>query len=170
MPRIGGAGEPGGEAITKPPIFDNWPVALWCPWGPYRAVRWKYSRDDGDTLRFWISPGCGWYGWLDIRLRDVKAPEINSSDPVEKLHAYEARDHLDTLIPHLTQARVFTDRQLVSGGSTEDVSFERYVASVDTLAYLAVLDEVTKRPLPGQDGINAAQRNWLDALGYSGGM
>lgn len=155
--------------MTKPPLFDNWPAALWCPWGPYRGVRWKYPKDDGDTIRFWVSAGIDLYGWIDVRLRDVSAPEIATTDLAEKAHGYEARDHLDILIPHLTQARLFTDRALVAGGSTEDVTFERYVASVDTVAYPASLDPVTGRPVPGLDGINAAQRAWLNSMGYTGG-
>jgi hypothetical protein len=40
---------------SRPPIFEDWPVTLPTPWGPYRAV--VGSVYDGDTPRFWVLLG-----------------------------------------------------------------------------------------------------------------
>lgn len=98
-----------------------------------------------------MSLGLDEYAWVDIRLADVRAPEIRSSNPVEKQHAIEARDHLASLIPPGTKLRIRTEQ---AEGADEVSSFERYVA------WLTRAD--------GLD-VNAAMVEWLETKGYTGG-
>jgi endonuclease YncB( thermonuclease family) len=135
--------------VSRPPIFEDWPSTLPTPWGPYRAV--VASIYDGDTPRFWVSLGLDEYAWVDIRLADVRAPEIRSSNPVEKQHAIEARDYLASLIPPGTKLRIRTEQV---EGADEVTTFARYVAW-----------------LTREDGldVNAAMIEWLATKGYTGG-
>lgn len=109
--------------MSRPPIFEDSPVTLPTPWGPYRAV--VGSVYDGDTPRFWVSLGLDEYAWVDIRLADVRAAEIRSRDPVQKQHALEARGYLASLIPPGTKLRIRTEQ---IEGADEVSTFERYVA------------------------------------------
>jgi hypothetical protein len=86
---------------------------------------------DGDTPRFWVSFGLDQYGWVDVRLRGVKAAEMNSRDPEERGRAIMARDHLISLLSPLghKQVRLYTER--VSGLSEEN-TLGRLVATSGT--------------------------------------
>lgn len=133
--------------MSKPPIFDNWPDSLPTPWGPYRAVVGDIY--DGDTVSVWVSFGMDEYGWKDVRLADVHAPEIRTSDPVEKQRAIESRDYLAFLIPVYAKVRLRTEK---IEGSSEVASFTRYVG------WLTRAD--------GLD-VNAAMVEWLARMGYT---
>lgn len=106
---------------------------------------------DGDTVRLWVSLGLDEYAWKDIRLADVRAPEIRAADPIEKLHGFEARDYLASLIPLGSKVRVRTERD---EGAAEVLTFTRYVGWITRSDGLDVNGEMTR---------------WLAEMGYTGG-
>jgi endonuclease YncB( thermonuclease family) len=135
--------------VSRPGQFDNWPATLPVPWGPYRAAVGKVY--DGDTCSVWVSMGLDQYAWIDVRLADVHAPEMTSSDPAVKKAAIESRDYLYRLTVNY-RIRLRTEKL---EGASEVKSFERYVGW-----------------LTRDDGldVNAQMASWLDLMGYTGGM
>ena len=96
--------------------------------------------------------GLDTYVWLDVRLADVRAPEMKSKDLEERAHAACARDHLTTLTPPGTQLLMRTEKV---EGANEQATLGRYVAW-----------------LLREDGldVNRAMQDWLEVMGYEGGF
>ncbi len=81
--------------MPKPPAFDNWPTSLDPGFGPYRAVVQKVV--DGDTLYVLIDCGFSTYFYVSIRIMGINAPELFTSDPVEREKGKAAKAFLESL-------------------------------------------------------------------------
>lgn len=82
----------------------------------------KLSRVvDGDSVNLWVD--LGFTVWVEqkFRLIGVNTPELNSSDPEERLRAFEAKNYV---IEELSRA----DEILVESHKTE--KYGRYLADI----------------------------------------
>jgi endonuclease YncB( thermonuclease family) len=104
---------------TKPDEFANWPASIEPGWA-YRAV--VKSITDGDTLRMMIDQGLNDYTYQPIRIARIDAPELYTSDPVEREKGRAARAHLESICPPGTKCLIRTER--------DKESFARYIASL----------------------------------------
>jgi micrococcal nuclease len=109
--------------LTKPAQFNDWPASIQPGYGPYRAVVERIV--DGDTLYAFVDLGLNKYAYESVRLKDVNAPELFTSDPLERERGRLARAKLESVCPPGTKALMHTQK--------DAASFGRYVATL-TLA------------------------------------
>lgn len=106
--------------MSSPAQFQGWPDEIQPGFGPYRAVVERIV--DGDTLYVFIDLGLNQYTYESIRLLDVFAPELFTSDPFEKQKGIEARNKLASLVPLGTKCLLQTER--------DKMTFGRYVGEL----------------------------------------
>lgn len=128
--------------MPKPAQFDNWPAGKEIPYGPYMASVERIV--DGDTLYVFIDPGLNGYPYHSIRLGDVDAPELFTSDPIEREKGRKARAYLESLLPVGTHVILSTDR--------DRTTFGRYIGWL-------------KRVSDGLD-VNGVLTDWLTEQGF----
>lgn len=104
--------------MRLPEEFRDFPDAIDCNFGPYRAVT-KHIVD-GDTFDALIDFGFNEYRYMPIRLLDIDAPESNRA--VSKVAGMAAKAYLESLLPHGTPVLLFTQ--------PDPDSFGRYLAIV----------------------------------------
>lgn len=80
--------------MRKPPEFNDHPMAY--EPRPLRGVC-QYVVD-GDTIDVMVDEGLYDYAYITIRLKDFDAPEIRTTNEVEKRHGFEAKDYLWNIV------------------------------------------------------------------------
>jgi endonuclease YncB( thermonuclease family) len=120
--------------VSKPTQFDSWPSTIHPGFGPYRATTERVV--DGDTLHAFVDLGLNHYAYVSVRLRDVDAPEIFTSDPEEKSRGLQAKAVLGSICPVGTKALMTTQK--------DAQSFGRYVAVLRKADGTVVNDEMNR--------------------------
>ena len=106
--------------MATPSQFGDWPSNLTPGYGPYRAVIERVV--DGDTLYALVDAGFSTYVYHSIRIFGVDAPELFTSDPLEREKGRASRAYLESICPPGTKCLIRTDK--------DKTTFGRYVASV----------------------------------------
>lgn len=128
----------------KPIEFESFPRELRAlsTYGPYQAV--ITSVVDGDTLVLMVSQGFQTYTVQSIRLKDINAPEINTTDPHEKERGLAAKAHLQQLCPPSTPCLLITHK--------DKQSFNRYVGRIILTGMRDVCEEM----------VNSGHAEWVN--------
>lgn len=106
--------------MPSPKQFANWPEVLAPSFGPYRAVVDRIV--DGDTLYMLVDLGFNVYVYHSVRIMDIDAPELYTSDLIEREKGRASRAYLESVAPPETKCLIETDK--------DKRTFGRYVASV----------------------------------------
>lgn len=128
--------------MTKPSLFSKYPVQMRMQYGPYMAVV-DYIRD-ADTVVVAVDVGLKTYVWVAVRLKNVKAPEL------DQIGGPETRDFVNSLIPHGTPVTLHTNTL----GMMERWNFDRVVGE------LALIDNTL---------VNSEVQAFVDRNGYGPG-
>jgi endonuclease YncB( thermonuclease family) len=78
---------------------------------------------DGDTCDVLVDEGFYDYAYITVRIKDFNAPELNSSNATERVHAFEARRFAESVLLQnggFVRLITFRDRQ----------TFGRFVADL----------------------------------------
>ncbi len=106
--------------MPRPPAFEPWPTAIDPGFGPYRGVVQRIV--DGDTLYVLIDCGLSIYAYHSIRIMGINAPELYTSDLLEREKGRLARAYLESIAPPGSKCLLRTDK--------DRTTFGRYVASI----------------------------------------